>query len=192
MGSIERKIKSDIRRTKINSAIIKTIAIGGIVAVGVIAPNVLGAMGKVGLLGSNQKKQNIKKSLSRLIQHGYAELTTEYGQKRLQLTQKGQRYAALLGEGKLAPKKPKRWDKKWRILIFDIPEKRRKIRTQTRATFVTLGFYRLQDSVWVYPYDCEDLVTLFKADFHIGKNLLYIVADTIEHDLPLRTYFGLV
>ncbi len=192
MGKIEKKVKRDIYRTKIHSAIIKAIAISGVIAVGVVAPNILGALGKAGFINPHQKKQNIKKSLSRLMQHGYVELKSENGQKRVRLTQKGERYAGLLGEGKLAPKKPKRWDKKWRVLIFDIPEKRRKVRTQVRTTLLILGFCRLQDSVWVYPYDCEDIITLLKADFHIGKDLLYIVADTIEYDLPLREHFNLV
>ena len=61
-----------------------------------------------------------------------------------------------------------------------------------RATLVNMGFHRLQDSVWVYPYDCEDLVLMLKADLKIGKNVLYIVADAIEYDTPLRVHFGLM
>lgn len=57
---------------------------------------------------------------------------------------------------------------------------------------MTLGFVRLQDSVWVYPYDCEDLITLLKADLKVGKDVLYVVADRIEYDQPLRTLFDLV
>ena len=54
-----------------------------------------------------------------------------------------------------------------------------------------IGFLRLKDSVWVYPYDCEDLVTLMKADFKIGKDILYIIAETIENDSWLKKEFGL-
>ncbi|MDO8517839.1 MAG: hypothetical protein Q7S26_00910 [bacterium] len=191
MGVIEQKIKRDIRRTKINTAILGTLSVAGILAVGVLAPNVLGAMGKVGIIKSHQK-QGIKRSLSRLITHGYIVVEGMETGKRLRLTPKGERCAALLGEGRLMPKKTKRWDKKWRILIFDIPERRRKTRDQIRITLVTLGFRRLQDSVWVYPYDCEDIITLLKVDFRIGKDVLYIVADTIEYDLPLKKHFNLM
>ena len=76
-------------------------------------------------------------------------------------------------------------------LFFDIPERRRGTREKIRATLITLGFIRLQDSVWVYPYDCEDLILILKADFKIGKDVLYIIADQIEYDAPLRTYFNL-
>ena len=62
---------------------------------------------------------------------------------------------------------------------------------QIRKTLLTIGFVRLQDSVWVYPYDCEDLITLFKADLKVGKDLLYLVADAVEYDFSLKRHFNL-
>ncbi len=87
---------------------------------------------------------------------------------------------------------PKHWDKKWRILIFDIREEKKGLRDKIRRTLITIGFYRLQDSVWIYPYDCEDLITLLKTDFKIGKDLLYIIADNVENDLEIRRNFGIL
>jgi len=188
MGKIENKIRSDIRRTKINKAIIASLAITGGLALAVVAPNVLRILGKT---FSPQRRQGVGRSFSRLIRYGYITLESTSQGKRARLTEKGIKFAALLGEGKLKPKKSNRWDKKWRILIFDIPERFRKQRDHVRSTLRTLGFYRLQDSVWVYPYDCEDLITLLKVDFKIGKNLLYIVADAVEYDKPLRIHFNL-
>ena len=176
-----------MRLSRINSAIIAMIAVGGALTVAAVAPNVLGAMGKLGLINSKQKEQSVRKSLSKLIDAEYVVLKAG----KVRLTSKGERFAALLGEGRLAPKVPKHWDKKWRILIFDIPENRKLTRDRIRRTLVGLGFKHLQDSVWVYPYDCEDLITLLKADLRIGKDILYIIADTIEYDLPLRRHFGL-
>lgn len=190
MGEIEQKVRANIRRSKINSAIIATVAIGGVLAIGAVAPNVLGALGKLGK-ANPQQKQGVGRSLSRLIRYGYIKVEETSSGKRLRLTQKGERYALRLGTGSLVPKKPKRWDKKWRILIFDIPERRKGTREQIRRALISLGFFRLQDSVWVYPYDCEDIITLLKTDFRIGKDVLYIVADVIEYDLPLRKHFEL-
>jgi DNA-binding transcriptional regulator PaaX len=128
--------------------------------------------------------------LSRLIKAGYITFAEENGKKRLQLTKKGEWFAARIGEGTLIPKKPKRWDGKWRMLVFDIPERRRKSRDQIRLTLTGLGFKRLQDSVWVYPYDCEDFITVIKADMRLGRDVLYVIADKIENDASLRSHFG--
>ncbi|OGC86771.1 CRISPR-associated endonuclease Cas2 [Candidatus Adlerbacteria bacterium RIFCSPHIGHO2_02_FULL_54_18] len=191
MGEIETRVKARIRKTKINKAVITILAVAGGLAVALVAPNVLGALGKLGLINPRQKRQGVEKSFSRLIRYGYIILEDGNSGKCARLTEKGERYAAMFGEGKLVPKKPRRWDKKWRMLMFDIPERRRAVRSQIRASLINMGFYRLQDSVWVYPYDAEDLITLLKADFKIGKDVLYVVADAIEYDLPLRKHFGL-
>jgi len=76
-------------------------------------------------------------------------------------------------------------------LIFDIPEYRRSLREKMRRTLTVIGFKRLQDSVWIYPYDCEDLITLLKADFRIGRDVLYMIVDQLEGDQRLCKEFGL-
>ncbi len=189
MGKLEKGLRADIRRTKINKAIVGIIAVAGALAVGAIAPNVLETLGNSSYL--KQRRYQIKSTLSRMIEKGYVRLEKKDGRSFVRLTQKGERFALSLKEGKYVPKKPKRWDGKWRMVIFDIPEYRRGTRTKVRAMFQNLDFKRLQDSVWVYPYDCEDLVILLKADFKIGKDLLYIIADKIEYDAPLRSHFNL-
>ena len=78
------------------------------------------------------------------------------------------------------------------MLIFDVREERKSLRDKIRRTLIAIGFERLQYSVWVYPYDCEDLITLLKADFKIGKDLLYIISDSIENDTWLKKRFNLV
>ena len=187
MGKLEQDVRREVRRTKINSAVVRVLAVSGRMALELLTPGVLEAMEDAGIVNPHQKRQNIEKSLTRLIRSGHVVIEGS----RAQLTQKGEKFAALLGEGKLAPKKPRHWDGKWRILIFDIPERRKRSREQIRTTLTQIGFQRLQDSVWVYPYDCEDLITLLKVDLKMGKDVLYIIADKIEYDLPLRSHFGL-
>lgn len=184
---MEQSVRREVRRTKINKAVITTVATAGVITAVLVAPNVVGALARLGLINSAQKRQAAQNSFAKLVARGY--IRVEDGKARL--TQKGEKFAALMGEGKLKPKKPKKWDHKWRVLIFDVPERRKRTRDQVRRTLITIGFMRLQDSVWVYPYDCEDLLVLLKADLKIGKDLLYMIVDRIEHDAPLRLHFGL-
>src|SRR3989344_4593151 len=53
-------------------------------------------------------------------------------------------------------KKPARWDKLWRLVIFDIPEEERTGRMALAAKLKELGFYPLQKSVFIHPYECKD------------------------------------
>ena len=189
MGMAEKRVVSEMRRTKVNSLLIGTVALAGIIAVAALAPGLVNAFGKSRYL--RQRLYQTRKRVSALIADGYLVLEEHEGKKYVRLTKKGERFAALMHEGSLAPKRPKRWDGKWRILIFDIPERRRGIREKIRSTLVVLGFIRLQDSVWVYPYDCEDFILVLKAEFKIGKDVLYIIADNIENDKHLRRHFEL-
>jgi len=88
-------------------------------------------------------------------------------------------------------RKPWRWDGRYRIVIFDIPERRRDVRDRLRQKMQGFGFMRLQDSVLVYPYDCEDFIALLKADLRIGKDVLYLIVEKMEGDTKVRKHFGL-
>ncbi|MDP2665830.1 MAG: CRISPR-associated endonuclease Cas2 [bacterium] len=84
------------------------------------------------------------------------------------------------------------WDGKWRVVIFDIREKRRKIRQRLRMLLVGAGMVRLQDSVWVHPYPCDELVALVRANLGSGTGeLLYFIAEGLESDRRLREHFNL-
>lgn len=49
-----------------------------------------------------------------------------------------------------------RWDHKWRVVIFDIPQELHNKRNIFRARLKSLGFYMIQKSVFVFPYSCEE------------------------------------
>lgn len=113
-----------------------------------------------------------------------------YG-KFYEITETGERMLRRFQISDYKLKRPKKWDRKWRIIIFDIPERKRLSRDRIRSVFQTAGFYRLQNSVWVYPFDCEDTIGLLKTDFGVGKDVLYVIADEIENDKHLRNHFKL-
>ena len=84
------------------------------------------------------------------------------------------------------------WDGKWRVVIFDIREKRRKVRQRLRVLLTGAGMVRLQDSVWVHPYPCDEFVALVRANLGSGTGeLLYFIAEGLESDRHLREHFNL-
>ena len=92
---------------------------------------------------------------------------------------------------KTAIMKKRKWDRRWRVVIFDIPERRKNIRDRLRLFMNEYGFVRIQDSVWIYPYDCEDLIALAKANFRVGADVLYMIVERLERDKYLREHFKL-
>ena len=190
MGKLEIQSAKRTRKGDMQRAVLMTVAAAGFLSMALLAPNALQALAKLGILDirGKRRKELINRSRDRLLDAGLL-MRDERGY--LRLSPKGEAKLRQLELHNYQLKKPKRWDMKWRLLIFDIPERRRYTREKVRNTLQMIGFERLQDSAWVYPYDCEDLVTLLKVDFKIGKDLLYIITDGIENDLMLRKRFGL-
>ncbi len=68
-------------------------------------------------------------------------------------------------------KNNKRKDKKWIMLIFDMPSKNRKKRDLMRSILINLGYKMFQQSVWITPYDVsektEKLLQLYSLDNYV-------------------------
>jgi DNA-binding transcriptional regulator PaaX len=108
------------------------------------------------------------------------------------LTGKGKEAMNKLEFGEYVISEPAFWDGKWRVLMFDINERRRRVRDQLRRLLEGIGFLRIQDSVWVYPYPCDEFVSLVRAHLKSGVGeLRYFVADALESDKAVREYFHL-
>jgi len=191
VGKQEEKVRQKVRVGKIEKAILATLLAVGVLAVVSIAPNVFQVFGRFGLKRNKNSKYTVRTAIDRLKQKGLIQFVSKSGTKVARLTLLGEQVLREADAKNYELKKPRRWDKKWRIIIFDIRERRRRTRDRLRDTLEQIGFVRLQNSVWVYPYDCEDLIQLLKADFKIGKDVLYIIADSIENDGQIRRCFGL-
>jgi len=191
MGKLEQEVQKMERYGKIEKAILGTILAVGVLSVAVVAPNILKILPKAGGKNRSSFKQGVEKATTRLARKGLITFEKTNHGLRIRITQKGKQVLLRVGDSKIRLKNPKKWDKKWRVVIFDVPEYKRSIRSKIRRSLEHVGFLKLQHSVWVYPYDCEDFIVLLKADFKIGKDVLYIIADKIEHDRPLRKHFNL-
>ena len=87
--------------------------------------------------------------------------------------------------------KNKKWDKKWRMIIFDIPELSSRERRFLRLELKWMGFKELQKSAWIFPYDVEKellaLLKLWKMDFEGDIRFLKIEKMIEEGDI--KKYF---
>lgn len=134
--------------------------------------------------------RRMRQASHRLRHRGLVEI--EPGSWRLRLTDKGKRFAEKIETAeRLVISPPKKWDEKWRVIIFDVPERYKVSRDRFRRILAKAGFLRLQDSVWVHPYDCEDLVALIRKELRLGGSVLYIIAEGLEGESAVRARFNL-
>ncbi len=189
-GPIEASAKKKRRKRDLRNAAIIAIGAVGLIAVSAVAPNMFQILGRTGAL--TRLKYRSKGVLARLKYKGEIEFVERNGKKYVQLTDLGEKILDLHREKlRLISNRPKKWDRRYRLVMFDVPEKRKKIRKLLRFEMQEVGFLRIQDSVWVYPFDCEEFVALLKADLRIGKDVLYAVVEEMENDKWIRKHFNL-
>jgi len=191
MGTLERSAKRERRLGTLQQAMLTAVVLGGVVLVAATIPNAAQLLRFFpGFKKGARFNYKAKSVLGRLVDKGCIVFVEEDGKRYARITGKGEQMLQFETE-KTAMGKKRRWDRRWRIVIFDIPERRKSVRSKLRRYMQEYGFVRLQDSVWVYPYDCEDLIALVKANFHIGADVLYMIVERLEHDKHLREHFAL-
>lgn len=89
--------------------------------------------------------------------------------------------------------KIKKWDNKWRAVIFDIPELNRQERDFLRKELKWMGFKELQHSIWTTPYNIEKellvLLKLWQGDFK--GDIKFLKIDKIINEEDFKKRFNL-
>ena len=105
------------------------------------------------------RKSTIYTNISRLLSVGDIEKIVRNGQVYLRLTSQGNK--KLKQDIPLLDLSQKPWDKKWRLVAFDIFETERATRKALQRKLVSLGFGQWQRSVYISPYDLTQEVNQF-------------------------------
>lgn len=192
MGKMESESKIRKRRKTVEQSVLAIIGMAGLLATMALAPNIFQAFPRI--VGKKRYKLafQARTAAQRLAIKGHVRWVERNGKKFLEITESGKRALVLAQARAEAPaRKKRRWDRRYRMVIFDIPERRRAVRERLRRLMNEFGFLRLQDSIWISPYDCEDLVALVKAELKVGKDILYVIADSIENDAWIKKHFEL-
>lgn len=138
------------------------------------------------------QKKKVIDVFYRLKRRGCIKIEKERGQIYISLTDRGKKEAGWLQIDALKIKRPKKWDKKWRIVIFDISELKKIHREAFRGKLKQLGFYPLQKSVWIVPYECKDEIELLRDFFGLTeREVRLIISENIGQSDWLRKLFKL-
>ena len=121
------------------------------------------------------KKSDLSQALKRLRERGLIDFVSD--EKLIfKLTDRGREKVIL---AKLLVDE-KNWDGKYRIVIFDIPEKRRVTRDVLRSKLKAWGFTPWQQSVWVTKKNCAKELGSFIKSAGIGNWVKIFEADEIK------------
>lgn len=113
-----------------------------------------------------KKRERFADMIRNLRNRGYLNIKDTKNRKAVMITSKGLK--RIFNIKMKIEYKNRRPDKKWQMVLFDIPEQRKKERDLFRKQLKYLGYQRLQKSIWVCPYDVlkptQQLIKNYKLD----------------------------
>ncbi|MBI2338303.1 CRISPR-associated endonuclease Cas2 [Candidatus Daviesbacteria bacterium] len=120
------------------------------------------------------KKSSLAQAIKRLREKGFVEKTTlkDEGKIIFKLTEAGKEFLLLSKSDEEID-----WDGKWRIVVFDIPEKQRKIRNILRSRLKMWGFTPWQQSVWASKKNVTEKLRRLIKELEIDDWVLVLESD---------------
>jgi len=173
-----------IHRRSLAWDLLRAIGYGAVVASLFVAPNIGQAL-KPFLGGTPSERREwerkrVQEALARLRERRYVRFEQKGSETYIVVTEHGkQRLRKFEFDALTLPPEPRRWDRTWRIVAFDIPEKKKRQRAIFRDKLRELGFLAFQKSVCVYPYPCEDEVDFLNHFLDIDRYVHCIEAHTL-------------
>jgi len=179
-------------RSEIVKDMLLWIAAAGVIYVAASSPYFIMNIMKAYKRSRKYGKKKVYDTFYNLKRQGCIRIENKNHQIYISLTEKGKKRAGWFQIDNLKIKRPKKWDGKWRIIVFDIAELKKTHREAFRGKLKELGFYPLQKSVWVHPFVCKDEIDLLRDFFGLTeKEIRLVVADYIGNDEELKEIFKL-
>jgi CRISPR-associated endonuclease Cas2 len=134
------------------------------------------------------KTENFTNSITTLKQKRLVSIAEKDGQQILTLSEAGKKRVLQFNLDQIEIVRPRKWDWNWRIVVFDIPEKRREGRDALRGKLKQLGFYQLQKSCFIHPFDCKSEIDFISEIYEVSPYVNFIVAREVEGAKQLQKF----
>ncbi|HEY4510621.1 MAG TPA: hypothetical protein VJJ73_02185 [Candidatus Paceibacterota bacterium] len=113
------------------------------------------------------------------------------GSIRAILAERGEKRILKFRLDQMEIRKPKQWDKKWRIVFFDIPEKMKLGRNALREKLKELGFCEAQKSIYLFPHECKDEIDFIVEFFDARRFVHYAEVSNLTNEAKFKLHFSL-
>ncbi|WP_050615000.1 phenylacetic acid degradation operon negative regulatory protein PaaX [Bacillus testis] len=130
-------------------------------------------------------EQGVRVAISRMVKQGWLQSEKQGNKSNYFLTEQG------IGRMEEAAKRiyklaPQKWDGKWRILMYTIPEEKRQIRDELRKELLWSGFGSFSNACWISPNHLEKEVRLLIQKYHIEEYTDFFISDYMGPRNPLE------
>ncbi len=170
--------------------ILALLVIGGVLTVAAVAPNIFAACGKIAKQRRYFKKDQLNRNKYYFKKRGLIKIKKiNKDTFEMFLTEKGERRAIEEGFQNFKIQNHQK-DGYWRVVMFDIPKKYNWARDAFRQKLKMMGFYQLQESVFVLPYPCEKEVGIITEILNIAGFVHLIKTKDFDDNRELKEIFN--
>lgn len=127
-------------------------------------------------------KMRGNKGFSRLLQNLRNKGVIELGGEKVKLTTKGMKLYQGIKLEQIIIKRPKEWDGLWRLISYDIPDAEKKKRDTFRQILIRLGFLKIQESLWVFPFECKKEIAIIAKDIGVPEHVIVMITDKLPNE----------
>lgn len=173
------------------NAVLKVAAVGLIAGTSVVAPNVVQVIDLFDPKGQIERRR-VWRTIRYLEERNTITIRREAGADVIYLTRLGKVRLDEESVWNITITKPRWWDHKWRLVMFDFPKYYEKSRHPFRSKLVDLGFRQYQKSVLICPYECQEEVNAIAEMYGVHTFIRYIVAEEVTGMRELIQEFDLV
>lgn len=172
-------------------ALLYGLMIGTVTGTMLLAPNAVQILGKpmdklFDKLDERQKQRALSRLRSYMKTRGLVRGDYDHG---ITLTKKALKRLEDYKFQNMTIEVPEKWDCKWRIVMFDIPETNRQSRVGFTNKIQSMGFQLLQQSVWLYPFECREVIFVASDYYGVKRWVTYIETEHIDNEIQLRRRF---
>jgi phenylacetic acid degradation operon negative regulatory protein len=136
-------------------------------------------------------RKKFRRTVNYAQKQGYIEVKEKKEELTITLKELGHSRALKYSIDDIHIPEPIVWDKKWRLVIFDIPENIRPARLIFKDKLDELGFAQIQKSTYVHPFPCHNEIEYIRSLYGLEQYIRLGVLDKLEGDELLRKRFNL-
>jgi DNA-binding transcriptional regulator PaaX len=185
-----------LKRDQVSAVVdglLRFIATGGFISVALFTPGALSAFDKplakkLLQLDKSARERELRRITYYMKQRGLISYQTRDYEHGIKLTKAG-RQRLKQKSAILAIPHPAKWDRRWRLVFFDVPVDKNSRRQRLTIQLRRLGLQQLQKSIWIHPFPFRAEIEALGEEVGIRKYITYVEVLHIDQDKLLRSRF---
>jgi DNA-binding transcriptional regulator PaaX len=170
--------------------ILKMVALG-VLIIGIGAapsPSAISRMlHELTLRDTAENRRYAKRKVKQLKQHGFLQKRGV----RYAVSDKGSRLLSGEDIWNLQIPRPRAWDGRWHLIMFDIPQVESTARKALNSALLRMGLVQYQQSVLIYPYPIKETLLKVCRFYRVTRYVSFVSASDVDGAKELKRIFKL-